>query len=140
MGRNSFKAIEHIKGLNALRVFFCTENGPTFTEKELREGLKEHGIPSNPVFFSKLKEFGIIDRIHEDVYIFSDPDKPIHYKVLQNVYASYHEKVKQYQKTIKENKSLRRSQEEIEIKEAVKLLKSKGFEIYAPVGTLYSKV
>lgn len=136
MGRRSFKAKDHIKAFNTLRLQY----GKTFTEEEFRESLKRNNIPSNPIFFAELKRSGVINRIHENIYAFMNPNKPIHYMELQEMYISYQKKVDEYKETCRRNKLRKEEEENGKVKEAINLLKSRGFEIYAPVGTLFSKV
>lgn len=139
MRKNSFVAKDHISKLNDLRIYYSDNDHLTFTEKEFRSKVKQCGIPSSPILFAEFRKAGIINRLHGNVYMFNDPSKPIHYNSLQNVYANYHEKVKQYEHNRKHKKSLKKIKENKQIEEAINFLKGYGFEIFAPIGTLYSK-
>lgn len=136
MQQHSFKAKDHIKALNNLRLQY---NG-TFTDKEFKDSLKKSNIPSNSLFFSELRKYGVINKIHKNIYAFVNPKKPIYYLALQEIYTSYYKRVNEYRETYRKNKLYKETVTNKKIKEAVDFLKSKGFEIYAPVRTLFSKV
>lgn len=136
MRRGSFVAEDHIKAFNILRLKY----GKTFSEEEFREDLRNNNIPSNPLFFLELIKSGVIIKIDKNVYSFSNPKKPIHYRVLQHTYEDYQTKINNYQRLSRERKRKKEVLEQLEIKKAIELLKSHGFEIYTPVKDFYSKV
>lgn len=136
MRKEHFNAIDHIKVLNQLRLKY----DKTFTEEEFRKDLKDFNILSNSIFFSELQNSGIIKRIQKEIFSFSDPKKPIHYKKLERVYIRYCERLLRYRETYKKKKFCKEQEETKRIQESINFLKSKGFEIYAPVKSLFCKV
>ncbi len=136
MRKNTFKAKEHIKGLNNLRIQLLLP----ITDVEFRNKLRDLGIPGNSLFFSELRRAGIVKRTEENTFIFTNPDIPIHYLALQSVYDSYKNREKEYSKNYTEKRKARKKQNNERISEAVKLLKENGYEIYIPVGTLFQKL
>ena len=126
-----FVAIDHIKDFNLIKKSLDTP----FTKAELQTQLKKAGIPANTVFFATLVKYKVLKRISRSHYIFSNND-PIYFKLLENAYKDYSQRLNKYMDTYRENKA-KKSQE---VQDAVQLLKSLGYEIYAPVGELYSKL
>lgn len=126
-----FVAIDHIKDFNLIKKSLNTP----FTKAELQTQLKKAGIPANTVFFTTLVKYRVLKRISRSQYIFSNND-PIYFKLLENAYKDYSDRLNKYMDTYRENKA-KKSQE---VQDAVQLLKSLGYEIYAPVGELYSKL
>lgn len=126
-----FVALEHIKDFNLIKKSLDTP----FTKAELQTQLKKAGIPANTVFFATLVKYKVLKRISRSHYIFSNND-PIYFKLLENAYKDYSQRLNKYMDTYRENKA-KKSQE---VQNAIKLLKSLGYEIYAPVGELYSKL
>lgn len=136
MRNNVFKARDHIKGLNNLRIQLLLP----ITDVEFRNRLKELGIPSNSLFFSELRRAGIVKRNEDNSFSFAKPDTPIHYMALQSVYDSYKKREKEYSTTYNKKKNQKKIEQAERISEAVKLLKENGYEIYVPVGTLFQKL
>lgn len=126
-----FVALDHIKDFNLIKKSLDTP----FTKAELQTQLKKAGIPANTVFFATLVKYKVLKRISRSHYIFSNND-PIYFKLLENAYKDYSQRLNKYMDTYRENKA-KKSQE---VQDAVQLLKSLGYEIYAPVGELYSKL
>lgn len=126
-----FVALDHIKDFNLIKKSLDTP----FTKAELQTQLKKAGIPANTVFFATLVKYKVLKRISRSHYIFSNND-PIYFKLLENAYNDYSKRLNKYMDTYRENKA-KKSQE---VQDAISLLKSLGYEIYAPVGELYSKL
>lgn len=126
-----FVALDHIKDFNLIKKSLDTP----FTKAELQIQLKKAGIPANTVFFATLVKYKVLKRISRSHYIFSNND-PIYFKLLENAYKDYSQRLNKYMDTYRENKA-KKSQE---VQDAISLLKSLGYEIYAPVGELYSKL
>lgn len=126
-----FVALDHIKDFNLIKKSLDTP----FTKAELQTQLKKAGIPANTVFFATLVKYKVLKRISRSHYIFSNND-PIYFKLLENAYKDYSQRLNKYMDTYRENKA-KKSQE---VQDAVQLLKSLGYEIYALVGELYSKL
>lgn len=64
-------------------------------------------------------------------YIWSNPDKPIHYSVLENVYKAYREHYDNWRKEDKQKKYENNLQSKIN--DAIELLKANGFIIFKSV-------
>ena len=65
-------------------------------------------------------------------------DKPVHFKLLENIYLDYCNRVAGYIRNSEVRKA--REEQEAQVAEAVRFLKGLGFQIYAPVEDLYSKL
>lgn len=107
-------------------------------ELDLKSGLKSCGLPSNVLFIMELRRCGILRRIDKG-YQWTN-NSPIHFRVLDVIYAQYHKKVMSYYHVkIQKIKSFKELEEK-RVKEAAKFLKSKGFILFAPTGKLYDKL
>lgn len=137
MRKNAFVAKEHIASFNEVRVILTSLKTP-FPERILKELLKEHNLISNPLFIGELRKSGVL-KVERKMLKFAE-DKPIHYNKLQEVYSRYQKKVNEYSRKSRDKKSLARISEDKEIRAAIDFLKDRGFEIYVPTGTLYSKI
>lgn len=109
----------------------------------------------------------LLTKVRKDGYVFTKPKEPIFHGDLQALYDAYRETVKKYQQTYKEKKQsmvcnkdkekpgdyfeelknsfkkekkVQNEQLSTQIHEAIELLKSHGFEVLAPVATLYAKM
>lgn len=107
----------------------------------------------------------LLTRVRKDGYVFTKPKEPIFHGDLQALYNAYSETLKKYQRTYKEKKrqsvvdnesretennyfeelknDLKNDKSEqlsVQIREAIDLLKSNGFEVLAPVAMLYAKM
>lgn len=136
--KSKFNAMEHIEDLNVIRSIFTLAQVP-FTAEEFRDRLREKNIPSSTVFVNEMKNAGIIVNTEEGLLAFATK-QPIHYKVLETVYSNYTERLKQYQRAYRSRKEAENMLESQEVEKAVQFLKEKGFEIYAPVNSLYKKM
>ena len=127
--RNTFIAEEHIEDFNRVRIILTSLKAP-FSEKILKELLKEYNLISNSLFIGELRKSGIL-QTKKKMLIFVD--KPVHYNKLQEVYSQYQKKVNEYSKKARDKKKYKISEnknEQEEIANAINFLKSKGFKIF----------
>ena len=127
--RNTFVAEEHIEDFNSVRIILTSLKAP-FSEKVLKELLKEYNLVSNSLFISELRRSGII-QTKRKMLVFTD--KPVHFNKLQEVYLQYQKKVNEYSRRARDkkkcNKISENKDEQKEIENAINFLKSKGFRI-----------
>ena len=133
-GRSPFVALDHIKDFNELKV---TLQGKPFTKDTFRNELKKINIPCNDMFWVGFIKLRIIKRISREQFVFCD-DKPVHFKLLESIYLDYCNRLAGYIRNSEVKKA--REKQESQIAAAVRLLKGLGFQIYAPVEDLYSKL
>ena len=133
-GRSPFVALDHIKDFNELKV---TLQGKPFTKDTFRNELKKINIPCNNMFWFGFIKLRIIKRISREQFVFCD-DKPVHFKLLESIYLDYCNRLTGYIRNSEVKKA--REEQESQIAAAVRLLKGLGFQIYAPVEDLYSKL
>ena len=129
--RNTFIAEEHIEDFNRVRIILTSLKAP-FSEKILKELLKEYNLVSNSLFIGELRKSGIL-QTKRKMLVFTD--KPVHFNKLQEVYSQYQKKVNEYSKRARDkkkcNKISENKDEQEEIANAVNFLKSKGFKIFS---------
>lgn len=129
--RNTFVAEEHIEDFNRVRIILTSLKAP-FSEKILKELLKEYNLISNSLFIGELRRSGII-QTKKKMLIFVD--KPVHFNKLQEVYSQYQKKVNEYSRKARDkkkcNKISENKNEKEEIANAINFLKSKGFKIFS---------
>ena len=129
--RNTFVAEEHIEDFNRVRIILTSLKAP-FSEKILKELLKEYNLVSNSLFISELRRSGII-QTKRKMLVFTD--KPVHFNKLQEVYLQYQKKVNEYSRRARDkkkcNKISENKDEQKEIENAINFLKSKGFKIFS---------
>ena len=133
-GRSPFVALDHIKDFNELKV---TLQGKPFTKDTFRNELKKINIACNDMFWVGFIKLRIIKRISREQFVFCD-DKPVHFKLLESIYLDYCNRLAGYIRNSEVKKA--REEQESQIAAAVRLLKGLGFQIYAPVEDLYSKL
>ena len=133
-GRSPFVALDHIKDFNELKV---TLQGKPFTRDMFRNELKKINIPCNNMFWVGFIKLRIIKRISREQFVFCD-DKPVHFKLLESIYLDYCNRLAGYIRNSEVKKA--REEQESQVAAAVRLLKGLGFQIYAPVEDLYSKL
>ena len=133
-GRSPFVALDHIKDFNELKV---TLQGKPFTKDMFRNELKKINIPCNNMFWVGFIKLRIIKRISREQFVFCD-DKPVHFKLLESIYLDYCNRLAGYVRNSEVKKA--KEEQEFQIAAAVRLLKGLGFQIYAPVEDLYSKL
>ena len=133
-GRSPFVALDHIKDFNELKVAL---QGKPFTRDMFRNELKKINIPCNNMFWVGFIKLRIIKRISREQFVFCD-DKPVHFKLLESIYLDYCNRLAGYIRNSEVKKA--REEQESQIAAAVRLLKGLGFQIYAPVEDLYSKL
>ena len=133
-GRSPFVALDHIKDFNELKI---TLQGKPFTRDTFRNELKKINIPCNNMFWVGFIKLRIIKRISREQFVFCD-DKPVHFKLLESIYLDYCNRLAGYIRNSEVKKA--REEQESQIAAAVRLLKGLGFQIYAPVEDLYSKL
>lgn len=127
--RNTFVAEEHIEDFNRVRIILTSLKAP-FSEKILKELLKEYNLVSNSLFIGELRKSGIL-QTKRKMLVFTD--KPVHFNKLQEVYLQYQKKVNEYSRRARDkkkcNKISENKDEQEEIENAINFLKSKGFRI-----------
>lgn len=128
MSRTKFNSEAHIASLNALRAKLANT---VFTSSTLRIEFKECGIPSNLAFWYFFQNSDIITKISEDRFCFSNPNKPIHFQKLEEVYKRYAEKQNQYQNKYRNKKKQSNIFKSAEIQAAIKLLNDNGMIVIA---------
>ena len=133
-GIRPFVALDHIKDFNELKVAL---QGKPFTRDMFRNELKKINIPCNNMFWVGFIKLRIIKRISREQFVFCD-DKPVHFKLLESIYLDYCNRLAGYIRNSEDKKA--REEQESQIAAAVRLLKGLGFQIYAPVEDLYSKL
>ena len=89
------------------------------------------------MFWAGFTKLRIIKRISRDQFTFVD-NKPVHFKLLENIYLDYCNRLAGYIRNSEVRKA--REEQEAQIAEAVRFLKDLGYQIYAPVEDLYSKL
>lgn len=102
MRKNSFVAKDHISAIN---IFKIAQKGKSFSKTELKQTLKNGGIPSNEVFINALRKSPILAQVGKDQFMFATP-KPIYYGWLETVYKNYHTLTTKYRNTYKEKKKM----------------------------------
>ncbi len=134
-GRKPFVAMEHIKDFNNVKISLLYSS---FTEDKLRKKLKENGIISGKMFISEFVKYGMLSKDYYTGTLRFTDTKPVHYTTLHEVYMNYLETTSKYEnnRATKKSKDFRDS----EINAAIQLLKSAGYEVFSPVGDLYSKM
>lgn len=133
-GRNPFVALDHIKDFNELKAAL---QGKPFTKDMFRNELKKINIPCNNMFWVGFIKLRIIKRISREQFVFCD-DKPVHFRLLESIYLDYCNRLAGYMRNSEVKKA--KEEQESQIAAAVRLLKGLGFQIYAPVEDLYSKL
>ena len=133
-GRSPFVALDHIKDFNKLKAAL---QGKPFTKSLFKNELKRINIPCNNIFWTGFIKLRVIKRISREQFAFVD-DKPVHFKLLENIYLEYSNRLAEYTRNSEVKKT--REAQEAQIAEAVRFLKGLGFQIYAPVENLYSKL
>ena len=133
-GRSPFVALDHIKDFNELKAAL---QGKPFTRDTFRNELKKINIPCNNMFWVGFIKLRIIKRISREQFVFCD-DKPVHFKLLESIYLDYCNRLAGYVRNSEVKKA--KEEQESQIAAAVRLLKGLGFQIYAPVEDLYSKL
>lgn len=121
-----FDAEQCIILLNELRVQL---NSTPFTEKMIREGFKSCKIPSNALFWSVFRSSGIVKQIGDNLYCFIKPEKPIYFRMLQEIYKKYKDKSDQYHDKWYTKKRRKNTLDSPEVQAAIKLLNECGFEV-----------
>ena len=126
--RNTFIAEEHIEDFNRVRIILTSLKAP-FSEKVLKELLKEYNLVSNSLFIGELRRSGIL-QTKRKMLVFVD--KPVHFNKLQEVYSQYQKKVNEYSRRARDKKLSKISEDENEDKKitaAIEFLQSKGFRV-----------
>lgn len=101
MRKNAFVAEDHIKAINIFREAI---KGEAFTKAELKQTLKNGGIPSNEVFISALRRSPILTQVGKDQFKFTTPQQPVYYGLFDRIYKDYRSKTDVYQRTYQEKK------------------------------------
>lgn len=139
MRKNAFIAIDHIAKLNECKQNTINSGDLPLSKDDLKNLFKICGIPSNSLFFSKFRSFGLLIKVEKDMYVWNN-DLPIHHKTLQNVYSQYQQMVNKYANAHYSKKKKSKILENKEIEDAIYLLKENGFEIFAPNGEFYRRL
>ena len=127
-------ALDHIKDFNELKAAL---QGKPFTKDTFRNELKKINIPCNNMFWVGFIKLRIIKRVSREQFVFCD-NKPVHFKLLESIYLDYCNRLAGYMRNSEVKKA--KEEQESQIAAAVRLLKGLGFQIYAPVEDLYSKL
>ena len=125
-----FDAEAHIVGLNTLRHQLAKT---PFTSNTIREGFKSCGIPSNPVFWTVFSNSGLVKQIGDDSYCFNNPNKPIHFHKLNEIYKEYQKKVNAYHNKWYDKKRRKDILKRPDIQAAIKLLRENGMDVVLSV-------
>lgn len=163
------KAEDILRGLYEFKQSLIARN-KAFSKEEFLAGLKSIGIPSNGHFWMTILNFvlpeqgcKLLTRVRKNGYVFTKPKDPIYHGDLQALYDAYSATVKKYQQNHLEKKKAisnedkekfdklledikdaptenKNEQLPKQVREAIDLLKSHGFEVLAPVATLYIKM
>lgn len=133
-GRSPFVALDHIKDFNELK---ATLQGKPFTKDLFRNELRKISIPCNNIFWVGFIKFRVIKRVSRKQFMFVN-NKPVYFKLLENIYLDYCNRLAGYTRNSEVKKA--KEYQEAQIAEAVRFLKGLGFQIYAPVEDLYSKL
>lgn len=104
MKKKMFVAKDHIKAINIFREAL---NGNSFTREELKQTLKNGGIPSNTVFINTLRKTPVLTQVGKDRFKFSNPNRPVYYGLLDQVYKDYRIKTRMYQQAYRKKKKLK---------------------------------
>lgn len=118
---------------NQIRIEMSTHS---MSEQEFKNFFKVCGIPSNSLFWSKFEKSGLIQKVDDNSYIWTNPKRPIHYQELNNIYQEYKDTFDKYYQTYQEKKS----QKTNAIQEAINLLKENGFIIIRQEGNMFEKL
>ena len=128
-----FDAEAHIIDLNTLRHQLAKI---PFTSDTIREGFKNCGIPSNALFWAVFSNSELIQKIGVDLYCFRNPDKPIHFHRLGDIYKEYKKRVTIYHNKWSDKKKRKDILKRPDIQDAIKLLQDNGFTIVIDVNNL----
>ena len=139
MRKNAFVAMNHIVALNEFKKHSIQSGDLPLSEENFRNALKSCGIPSNSLFFLEFKSSGLLVRVEGNMWAWKSK-LPIHHQTLQRIYVQYQKKVNGYASAHYARKKKEEAFKSKEIEEAVNLLKSNGFEVFAPKGNLYQKL
>lgn len=82
---------------------------------------------------------GLLVRVEGDMWTWKN-QLPIHHQTLQGIYVRYQKKANGYASAHYARKKREEVLKSKEIEEAVNLLKSNGFEVFAPYKGLYKKL
>lgn len=94
-----------------------------FTRDELLSEFRRVGIPCNQIFWSVFRNSGLIIEVLSNTYKFTNPGKPIYFRILDRIYQKYREKIEIYQ----HNSELKKK----EIA-CINFLLNRGYKIYLP--------
>lgn len=131
----TFDAKQKICALNKVRAQYTSP----LRKKDMTSLLVKVGLPKSSTFFAALLKEHIVANFGKDWYMFAS--EPIHFATLQTAYDAYLRKTYEYQETWKQNKKVAENlRPNSEVRKAVELLQSLGFEIRIPVGSPYSKI
>lgn len=125
-----FDAEAHIVGLNTLRHQLAKT---PFTSDTIREGFKSCGIPSNPVFWTVFSSSGLVKQVGDNLYCFNNPNKPIHFHKLTEIYKEYQKKVNAYHNKWYDKKRRKDVLKRPDIQAAIKLLRENGMDVVLSV-------
>ena len=128
-----FDAESHIVDLNTLRIQLIKT---PFTSNTIREGFKNCGIPSNLLFWTIFSSSGLVQRVGKDLYCFRNPNKPIYFHRLEDIYKEYKKRVTVYHNKWYDKKQRRDVLKRSDIQDAIKLLQNNGFTIVIDVKNL----
>ena len=139
MRKNAFVAMDHIAALNEFKKYSIQSGDLPLTEEDFRTAFKACGIPSNSLFFIEFRNSGFLVKVEGNMWTWKN-QLPIHHQTLQGIYVRYQKKANGYASAHYAQKKREEVLKSKEIEEAVNLLKSNGFEVFAPYKGLYKKL
>ena len=137
------QAKDILQGLNEFKKALAKQ--ASFTKDELIKGFKEIGLPSNIHFWSTVLGFELpiqkcklITRVRKNTYVFTKPKEPISWIDLEQLHNAYRQLCRKYSSNYYKKKKAETPSQVVtkndsQIQEAIKLLKSHGYEIFIPV-------
>ena len=117
-----------IKPLNNIKRALLLREGP-FSRESIVLSLKNCGLPTNGVFWRVFKN-SILQEVSKGQFMFVDTN-PIFVGVLNKIKADYNNIIRQYTNA-KEVKVIKPEHKVDKVQDAINLLKSKGYLVYAP--------
>ncbi len=132
--RQRFNAINCIMQFNQIRIEMSNQSA---TEQDFKYFFKICGIPCNALFWSKFEKSGLIQKIDNNSYIWTNPKRPIHYQELDNIYQEYKNTFDRYYHTYQEKKIKKNTQV---LQDAINLLKENGFIILKQEGNMFEQL
>lgn len=146
MRKSKFNATDHIAEFNNIKRAMQATGRP-FSKKEIIKALKNCGFPSSSTFWSVFRNSGLIKDVSRGFYEFTTKE-PIHAEALAKVHRDYlslghvynNKKPSVEKEKATEPENLPKDDPKAMTQFAIDLLKEQGYQIFAPVGMIYSQV